>query len=109
MTRTIGLSIAVVVVVGFGLYVYIRKRSGKDIFGNSPPLYSGYGPGAQRPTAPPVGRAPITSTLQDINSAVQGGDQILLSGKKAWDDVKSIFSNDSGSSSNTVLTADDWA
>ncbi len=113
MTRTIGLAIAVVLVLGLGIWVYTRKKAGKTIFGSSPPVYSGYGPGPTGSTSPPIGKAPITSTLQDINSVVQGGDQILMSGKKAWDDVKSFFDNtDTGSNSEAPVTSDtdwDWA
>jgi|SRR6185369_4981236 len=107
MTRTIGLSIAVVLVLGLGAWVYFRKRAGKSIFGE-PPLYSGYGPGPQKPMAPPAGKAPITNTLQDINSAIQGGDQILMTGKKAWDDLKSVFGN-TDTTPTATLSGDDWA
>lgn len=97
MTRTIGLAIAVVVVAGFGFYVYSRKSAGLSIFGG-PPLYSGYGPGAQNPSGPPAGRASFTSTLQDVNNVIQGGTDIIMSGKKAWGEIKDIFDNEGGSS-----------
>ncbi len=97
MSRTIGLIIAIVVVLGLGFYVYSRKKAGKPLFGQ-PPLYSGYGPGPQNPGGPPVGKASLTSTLQNITNVVNGGDKLLMAGKNAWDDVSGLFGNSTDNS-----------
>ncbi len=93
MGKTIALAIGVLVVGGLGFYVYSRKASGKSLFGNAPPKYSGYGPSAHGPNSPPAGKAGLTSTLQNITNVINGGDAAIMAGKKTWDDVKGLFGN----------------
>lgn len=105
---TIALAVGVVLVGGLGYYVYSRKKAGLSIFGG-PPLYSGYGPGGHNPAGPPVGKAPIGATLQDVKGVIQGGDDIIMAGKKAWDDVKTLFSNEPQEGGATLPADTDWA
>ena len=89
----IGLAVATAAILGITLYLRSKGGGFGAIFGG-PPLYSGYGPGPTGPKSPPIGKASITGTLQDINSVVQGGDAIVMSGKKFLGDIKDIFGNE---------------
>jgi len=94
MGRNIGLIIGIIIVGGLGIY-FVTRKGGFSILGNGrPPLYSGYGPGAQNPLGPPVGKASFSSTLQDIANVINGGDKVLMAGKNTWDDVKGVFGNE---------------
>lgn len=93
MGKTAGLVLGLLLVGGLGLYVYSRRTAGASIFGR-PPLYSGYGPGALNPAGPPVGKASLTSTLQNIAGVINGGDSVINASSNAWSDVKGLFGNE---------------
>ncbi len=99
----IALAIGVLVVGGLGYVTYkgnvIRPRP-------VAPPYVGAGGSPYNPNGPPLSAAgKIGQTFQDINSVVQGGTDLILGGKKAWD---ALTTSDSEISSDYVDTLSDY-